>query len=984
MSKTLYLSGALIALCGMVMPIGARAESEPSCPAYHKLSLQEDFNSFSNNTTWWCETGYVRNQEAQKYRTDCVWAYDGNLVIRTQKFDSEIGSGSVVSNDGFRYGVYVVRAKLPCFLGCWPAIWSTGNAYQWPENGEIDMMEYYPKDGEAIHANVAWGSGTEWSAKWNSAHKNGIFTDDWKNSYHIWRMDYTDDWIKLYCDDELLNWTMLNNTINPRASYYQYSDINPYRDPNNKQNMRLNLAIGGINGGDYSGLSFPQDYLVDYVYVFEVDGTEFDNTKSTSKNLLYNSGFEYTGFQEEDWDGGGMDLGTVKLIKDNTHLPYWKISADKWSVFARVLNDTEQGNYLRLQRYQWNGYGDGCATYHIKGLTAGATYTLQAMYRFVCEQNGCNTTSHGFRIYQCDDNGYKTHIISNTFEEGDAAAWTAAKHTFKAPSANIAIEAYLSNPYKGDGHKNVYFDIDDVYLSEGTEGITDAGDVEVSLDIVNWDFESTGTQGSDYTTASDGFVTDRLASNINGWTINVKDGSTVSSADKTPATIESAKDHINASIGTDHTTYLHFQTSNTTGYNGILRAYQTINVVPGKKYRLGLDAATNLADVYPPVSEGRPAIIENGNYIGWLPCGALVYDGAVDADLENHPDGVMYIDCAGGGEEWKTYTSKSFVPETNTITIVLLMADYSDNPNIGYYNVDNIKITEYTGSEEGDDPTVEDAYYFCGTDYSDWAHLDEYKMTETVTPGVYSVHVSNVSGEFKIINNVQVNGAYTEEWSYPVGANGNMQYNTVYPAGNNIGGTDSQGRNNNCEMSYVGHDCTVLFDKNNSTIEVIDQFWFEDDEQTSWNPAKEGYKFTYIGNGLYTLHLDHLNSSDPFKITTGKWYSDGGTEFSANFTAMELDTWYDSPVNNNSGQDMKSQTNYTDVSIVLDAANLKVKLVSGVVTYVDSTSADRIVSVLGVYDISGRLVSRDLQSLDSNDHGIYIVRTNCGNYKIKK
>ena len=81
---------------------------------------------------------------------------------------------------------------------------------------------------------------------------------------------------------------------------------------------------------------------------------------------------------------------------------------------------------------------------------------------------------------------------------------------------------------------------------------------------------------------------------------------------------------------------------------------------------------------------------------------------------------------------------------------------------------------------------------------------------------------------------------------------------------------------------------------------------------------------------------------------------------------------------------MKSQTNYTDVSIVLDAANLKVKLVSGVVTYVDSTSADRIVSVLGVYDLSGRLVSRDLQSLDSNDHGIYIVRTNCGNYKIKK
>jgi beta-glucanase (GH16 family) len=42
----------------------------------------------------------------------------------------------------FRYGFVEVRAKLPCSLGTWPAIWMLGSsAGVWPDIGEIDIVE---------------------------------------------------------------------------------------------------------------------------------------------------------------------------------------------------------------------------------------------------------------------------------------------------------------------------------------------------------------------------------------------------------------------------------------------------------------------------------------------------------------------------------------------------------------------------------------------------------------------------------------------------------------------------------------------------------------------------------------------------------------------------------------------------------------------------------------------------------------------------
>jgi beta-glucanase (GH16 family) len=74
-------------------------------------------------------------------------------------------------------------------------------------------------------------------------------------------MDWDSDRIQLYVDDFLLN------TIDLQKTFNQSSDkANPFREPHY---IVLNLAIGGTNGGDPSGTSFPARFEVDYVRVYQ-------------------------------------------------------------------------------------------------------------------------------------------------------------------------------------------------------------------------------------------------------------------------------------------------------------------------------------------------------------------------------------------------------------------------------------------------------------------------------------------------------------------------------------------------------------------------------------------------------------------------------------------------------------------------------------------------------------------------------------------
>ncbi|WP_439488152.1 glycoside hydrolase family 16 protein [Algoriphagus sp.] len=263
----------------------AIAQFNPIGTAY-KLVWQDEFDqeSIVDTMYWSFEEGFKRNQELQWYQKNNAGTKDGKLVITGKReqvinadYDKESSdwrknrefaeyTSSSINTRGkyeFQYGIMEVRAKIDTAMGMWPAIWTLGVSKPWPSNGEIDVMEYYRVKGEAtILANAAWADEGQYNAKWDEA--KIPFSEflklepEWPSKFHLWRMEWTEDVIKLYLDDELLNEVDLLRTVNPDG-------FNPFHQPHY---ILLNLAIGG-NGGDPSGSVFPREYVVDYVRVYQ-------------------------------------------------------------------------------------------------------------------------------------------------------------------------------------------------------------------------------------------------------------------------------------------------------------------------------------------------------------------------------------------------------------------------------------------------------------------------------------------------------------------------------------------------------------------------------------------------------------------------------------------------------------------------------------------------------------------------------------------
>ncbi len=272
-----------------------------------KLVFSEDFNNEGkpNPENWGYETGFKRNEELQWYLSDNANCSGGRLLIegkranftnpnyvagstdwKTNRKTVNYTSSSIISRgkQSWLFGRFEIRARVDTSKGSWPAIWTLGVSKEWPSCGEIDIMEFYRVSGvPTVLANVAWGTATRWTAKWDSFKKplsTLLAKDaDWPKKYHIWRMDWTSDSIRLYVDDELYNYTLLNQTINADGT-------NPFLQA---QYMLLNLALGS-GGGDPSKTVFPLQYEVDYVRVYQKSPTDLStNTQTPTNPYIINS-----------------------------------------------------------------------------------------------------------------------------------------------------------------------------------------------------------------------------------------------------------------------------------------------------------------------------------------------------------------------------------------------------------------------------------------------------------------------------------------------------------------------------------------------------------------------------------------------------------------------------------------------------------------------------------------------------------------------
>ena len=247
-----------------------------------------DGNGSVNKDSWNFEHGFVRNHEYQWYQEDNAYIQNGYLIIEG-RIDSvpnprynanarrndwknqpyaKYSSASINTRGKFEflYGKLEVRARIPAVIGSWPAIWTLGHKYGWPSGGEIDVMEYYHVNGvPTILANAAWGNdrnGAVWNTK-RKPYQHFLEKDPyWNEKFHIWVMDWTPEYLRIYLDGELLNDVDLSKTINGAAG----GNENPFHTP---QYILLNLAIGGDNGGEPVADAFPMKYEIDYVRVYK-------------------------------------------------------------------------------------------------------------------------------------------------------------------------------------------------------------------------------------------------------------------------------------------------------------------------------------------------------------------------------------------------------------------------------------------------------------------------------------------------------------------------------------------------------------------------------------------------------------------------------------------------------------------------------------------------------------------------------------------
>ena len=330
-------------------------------PSYATYSLvwSDEFNGTSLDANNWaadigngcpdlCGWG---NNELQYYRAENVTVADGNLVLTSlaQSFGgSSFTSGKVTSKgkQSFLYGRIEMRAQIPEGGGMWPAFWMMpqDDVYGgWAASGEIDIMESandMTTVGGTLHFGGSWPDNTSTGGSYSLG--GSSFADD----FHIYTVEWEPDVMRWYVDGVLFS---------TKTSSQWYTDAAP-GNPRAPFDQEFYIILNAAVGGNYTGCiepgcitaSLPQQYLIDYVRVYEDIVNSAPTVSITSPVSGSNppAGNITINATAADADGSVVVVefydGGTYLGEDATS-PYtytWNSVADGcYAIVARVIDD---------------------------------------------------------------------------------------------------------------------------------------------------------------------------------------------------------------------------------------------------------------------------------------------------------------------------------------------------------------------------------------------------------------------------------------------------------------------------------------------------------------------------------------------------------------------------------------------------------------------------------------------------------------------
>ncbi|MFI6491601.1 RICIN domain-containing protein [Streptomyces sp. NPDC050564] len=268
------LSAVLVASAA-VAPVHAGSATTAAAAA---VTFQDNFDgpagSAVDSSKWQIETGdNVNNHERQYYtsgNSNAALDGQGHLVITARQENPanyqcwygtcQYTSARLNTSGKFTstYGHVEARMKIPRGQGMWPAFWMLGTPVNWPDSGEIDVMENVGYEPSTVHGTIH-GPGYSGSGGIGAAYSlpNGqAFAD----AFHTFAVDWAPDSI---------TWTV-DGTVYQRRTP---ADLGGRTWVFNKPFfLILNLAVGGYWPGDPdSSTSFPQQLVVDSVTVTTSD-----------------------------------------------------------------------------------------------------------------------------------------------------------------------------------------------------------------------------------------------------------------------------------------------------------------------------------------------------------------------------------------------------------------------------------------------------------------------------------------------------------------------------------------------------------------------------------------------------------------------------------------------------------------------------------------------------------------------------------------
>ncbi|MFD8804713.1 lectin [Streptomyces sp. NPDC059597] len=269
------LSAALIGTAAVAPAHAGTAAPTAAAVTTFSDTFDGPAGSAVNSSKWTQETGdNVNNHERQYYTSgtnNAALDGQGHLVITAKKENPagyqcwygtcQYTSARLNTSGRFnaQYGHVEARMKIPRGQGMWPAFWMLGTPVNWPDSGEIDVMENVGFEPSTVHGTIH-GPGYSGSGGIGAGYSlpNGqAFAD----AFHTFAVDWAPDSI---------TWSVDGNVYQRRTP----ADLGGRTWVFNKPFfLILNLAVGGYWPGDPDGSTqFPAQLVVDSVSVTTADG----------------------------------------------------------------------------------------------------------------------------------------------------------------------------------------------------------------------------------------------------------------------------------------------------------------------------------------------------------------------------------------------------------------------------------------------------------------------------------------------------------------------------------------------------------------------------------------------------------------------------------------------------------------------------------------------------------------------------------------